>query len=85
MNFINDNANIFFFVTTIFVTVLILIALFVLYLIFKVKSFTQKLIEQGETIIEKNKDNKFINTGLPILLPILAFFFKNNKKGGKHK
>jgi len=85
MNFINDNANIFFFVTTIFVIILIIIALFLLYLILKVKNFIQKLIDEGETIIENNKDNKFINTGLPILLPILAFFFKNKKKGSKHK
>lgn len=85
MNFINDNANIFFFVTTIFVTVLIIIALFVLYLILKVKNFIQKLIEEGETIIENNKDNKFINAGLPVLLPILAFFFKNKKKTNARK
>ncbi len=85
MNFINDNANIFFFITTIFVTVLIIIALFILYIIIKIRKFIQKLIEEGETIIENNKDNKFINTGLPILLPILAFFFKKIKKNNKNK
>ena len=85
MNFINDNANIFFFITTIFVTVLIIIALFILYIIIKIRKFIQKLIEEGEIIIENNKDNKFINTGLPILLPILAFLFKTRKKNNKNK
>ncbi len=85
MNFINDNANIFFFVTTIFVTILIIISLFVLYIILKIKNFIQRLINEGDIIIENNKDNKFINTGLPILLPILAFLFKNKKRSNKNK
>lgn len=85
MDFINNNANIFFFVTTIFVVILIIISLFVLYIILKIKRFIQKIIKEGDNIIEKNKDNKFVNTGLPILLPILTFFFKNKKKAGTRK
>ncbi len=83
MNFINDNANIFFFVTTIFVAILIIIALVLLYLIIKIKNFIQKLIEEGESILEKNKDNKILATSLPIILPILTFLFNNKKKKRK--
>ncbi len=83
MEFINDNANIFFFVTTIFVTILIFISLLVFFIVFKLYKFINKLIRSGDEIIEKNKDNIFIQKGLPFVLPILSFFLK--KKGNKQK
>jgi len=83
MDFINNNANIFFFVTTIFVTVLIIISLFVLYIVLKIKNFIQKIVKEGDSIIERNKDNKILNNVLPIILPVLSFFAKS-KKGGRN-
>lgn len=80
MNFIANNSDIFFFVTTIFVTVLIIIALFILAIILRIRKFIKKLIEQGESIMEDNKDNKILNTGLSIILPILSVFAKSKKR-----
>lgn len=80
MDFINNNANIFFFVTTIFVTVLIIISLFVLYIVLKIKNFIQKIIREGDSIIERNKNNKIVSNVLPIILPVLSFFSKTKKK-----
>lgn len=80
MDFINNNANIFFFVTTIFVAILIIISLFLLYIILKIKKFIQKIIKEGDNIIEKNKDNKIISGLLPIILPLVSIFSKMNKK-----
>ncbi len=79
MNFISNNSDVFFFVTTIFVTVLIIIALFVLSIILRIRKFIKKLIEQGQDIMDKNKDNKVLNTSLSILLPILSVFAKTRK------
>ncbi len=79
MNFISNNSDIFFFVTTIFVTVLIIIALFVLSIVLKIRRFIKKIIDQGQDIIDKNKDNKILNTGLSIILPMLSIFAKTKK------
>ncbi len=87
MNFISENANIFFFITTIFVIVLILIFLALLFLVLKVYSFIQRVVAKGDLLLEETKSNEFMKKGapivLPILLPILSFFFKKGKKKSK--
>jgi heme/copper-type cytochrome/quinol oxidase subunit 2 len=85
MNLINDNANIFFFVTTIFVSVLVLTAAVVLVISIKIYRFIQRFIANAEALIEDNKTNEFVKRAVPIILPILGFFFKKGKKTGKRK
>ena len=80
MNFINENANIFFFATTILIGFLIILTSIVIYIFIKISRFVSKIIEKGDFIMEKNKDNKIINTILPTLLPILGFLFNAKKK-----
>lgn len=83
MNFINDNANIFFFVTTIFVVVLIVIFLILLFATIRIYRFIRKAVNQGDVLLEETKTSEFVKKGapivLPILLPILSFFFKSKK------
>lgn len=85
MNLINDNANIFFFVTTIFVSVLVLTGAVLLVISIKIYRFIQRFIIKAEALVEDNKTNEFVKRAIPIVLPILGFFFKNGKKTGKHK
>lgn len=84
MNFINNNANIFFFVTTILVVLLIIILLIVLAATIKIYGFIKKAVNQGDIILEDAKSNVFVKKTipvlLPVLLPIISFFFKIKKK-----
>jgi hypothetical protein len=87
MNFINENANIFFFVTTIFVIVLIILFTVLLLAAIKLYKFVVKVVKQGDVILEDVKTNEFVKKGtsilLPILLPIFSFFMKNKRKNKK--
>ncbi|MBC7767113.1 hypothetical protein H7Y21_03925 [Arenimonas sp.] len=85
MEFINNNANIFFFVTTIFVIILTILTSILLIAAVKLYIFIAKAIEQGDVILEDVKANNFVKkvapVVLPVILPIISFFVK--KKGGK--
>lgn len=87
MNFINENANIFFFVTTIFVIILIIIFVIVLFGTLKVYNFVRKAVNRGDVLLEESKNNEFVKKGtsivLPILLPVISFFMNKKKKGKK--
>lgn len=87
MNFINENANIFFFVTTIFVIVLIILFTVLLLAAIKLYKFVVKVVKQGDIILEDVKTNEFVKKGtsilLPILLPIISFFIKKKSKSKK--
>lgn len=84
MDFINNNANIFFFVTTILVVVLIIILLIIMFAVIKVYKFIRKAVNQGDLILDDVKENNFIKKAipivLPVLLPIVSFFYKLKKK-----
>lgn len=87
MEFINNNANIFFFVTTIFVIILTILTLILLISGIKLYKFIVKVIDQGDVLLEEVKANNFVKKAapivLPILLPIMSFFMK--KKANKKK
>lgn len=87
MNFINDNANIFFFITTIFVIVLIILFTIILFAAIKLYKFVVKAVKQGDVMLEDVKTNEFVKKGapivLPIILPIISFFMKKKSKGKK--
>lgn len=87
MNFINENANIFFFATTIFVVILILISLILLFLAIRFYRFLQRIITKGDNLLEETKTSEFVKKGapivLPILLPIISFFMKKKGKSKK--
>lgn len=84
MDFINNNANIFFFVTTIFVIILTILTLILLIAAVKLYKFIAKAIEQGDVILEEAKANNFVKkvapVVLPIILPIISFFAKKKSK-----
>jgi hypothetical protein len=84
MDFINNNANIFFFVTTILVVVLIIVLLIVMFATIKIYRFISKTIDKGDLLLEDIKENNFIKKAipvvLPVLLPIVSFFYKLKKK-----
>ncbi len=87
MNFINENANIFFFVTTILVIILIILFTILLFSAISFYKFVLKVVKQGDVILEDVKTNEFVKKGapivLPIILPIISFFMK--KKGRSKK
>lgn len=84
MDFINNNANIFFFVTTILVVVLIIIFLIVMFATIKIYRFLSKAVDKGDLLLDDIKENNFIKKAipvvLPVLLPIVSFFYKLKKK-----
>lgn len=84
MEIINNSANIFFFVTTIFVTILTIILIISLVAVVKIYKFIQKAVDKGDVFMEELKANALIKKAapviLPVLMPILSFFFKINKK-----
>ncbi len=87
MNFINENANIFFFVTTILVVVLIILFTVLLFSAIKFYKFVVKAVKQGDVMLDDIKTNEFVKKGapivLPIILPIISFFMKKKSKGRK--
>ncbi len=84
MDFINNNANIFFFVTTIFVIILTILTSILLIAAVKFYKFIVKAIDQGDVLLEEVKANNFVKkvtpVVLPVLLPIISFFVKSKKK-----
>ena len=83
MDFINNNANIFFFVTTILVIILIVLFIILLLSAVKLYSFVVKAVKQGDVILEEVKTNNFVKKVapmvLPVILPVISFFYKNKK------
>ena len=80
MNFINENANIFFFVTTIFVIILIILFTVLLFSAIKFYKFVVKVVKKGDTVLEDVKTNPIV---LPIILPIISFFMKKKSRTKK--
>jgi heme/copper-type cytochrome/quinol oxidase subunit 2 len=84
MDLINNNANIFFFVTTILVVVLIVILLIVLFATIKIYRFIKKAVDKGDLLLDDVKENNFFKKAvpivLPVILPIVSFFYKLKKK-----
>ena len=84
MEFINTNANIFFFVTTILVVILIILCLILVFAAIKFYKFIARAIVQGDKLLEEAKSNNFIKKAapivMPILLPIISFFAKKKPR-----
>ncbi len=87
MNFINENVNIFFFVTTIFVIILIILFTVLLFAALKFYRFVLRVVKQGDVMLEDVKTNDFVKKGvsvvLPVILPIMSFFMKKKTSRGK--
>lgn len=87
MEFINTNANIFFFVTTILVVILIILGLILVFAAIKFYNFIARAIDQGDVLLEEVKSNNFVKKAapfvMPIILPVLAFFAKKKKSHKK--
>lgn len=83
MEFINTNANIFFFVTTILVVIFIILGLILVFAAIKFYKFIARVIDQGDVLLEEAKSNNFIKKAVPIImpivLPIISFFAKKKK------
>jgi hypothetical protein len=84
-----DHANTFFFITTIAVGVLILILCVLLYLSYKLFVFAKKNMLRVDTILdnvtEESKHNATYKKVLPVVLPILSYFFSKKIKSAIHK
>lgn len=87
MNFINQNADIFFFVTTIFVIILIILFTILTFAVAKLYKFIARVVKQGDGILEDVKNNEFAKKTIPVILPIVLpiFSFFMNKKSKNKK